>query len=316
MKHVERVLLLGGGGFLGRALGLRLLDRGIEVHSITRGTQLDMPDGIVMHAGGMENLGVLRGLLPQVDAVIHLASATTPSVSRSAPSLEASLNLGPTLGFLEELHYHPNARLIFVSSGGTIYGNAGMDITPESAPAQPLSYYGAGKLAIETFMQCFERMSGRPAVIVRPSNLYGQGQPLYLGFAVIRTMLQHALDGTTMEIWGDGSIVRDFIHVDDVTAAIECILEDPTASGTFNVGSGEGHSLNDLADIIGKVTERPLQVKYELARKIDVQRIVLDCGLISKRFGWHPRTPLAEGIASTWEWLRAANDPRTVPEHA
>lgn len=305
MKNVERILLLGGGGFMGRALGVRLRDRGIEVHVITRSTQLDMPNGIVMHAGGMENSALLRALLPRMDAVVHLASATTPGLSRSAPSLEAGLNIGPTLRLIEELHRHPRVRLVFVSTGGAIYGNPSGGNTPESTPAQPLSYYWVGKLAIEQFLHCFERMNGTPVVILRPSNVYGQGQPLYQGFAVIRTMLQHAFDGTTMDIWGDGSVIRDFIHVDDVVAAVEYVLEDTTATGTFNVGAGEGHSLNELADIIGRVSGRPLQIKYESARKIDVQRIVLDCRLMSERFGWHPQIILGDGIAATWEWLRA-----------
>lgn len=307
MKNVERVLLLGGGGFMGRTLGVRLRDRGVEVHVVTRGIQLDMPHGIVTHAGGMENSALLHTLLPRMDSVVHLASATTPGLSRGTPSLEAGLNLGPTLGLIEAMQRHPNARLVFISSGGAIYGNPDGGDTPETAPAQPLSYYGVGKLAIEEFLRCFERQTGTPVVILRPSNVYGQGQPLYQGFAVIRTMLQHALDGTTMGIWGDGSAVRDFIHIDDMATAIECVLGEPSASGTFNVGAGHGHSLNELVGIIERVSGRPLRVEYQPARGIDVQRIVLDCRLMLAHFGWCPQIALADGIASTWQWLRVTH---------
>lgn len=307
MNKSPRILLLGGGGFIGRAVAVHLRERGNEVHAIMRSNRSDMPDGISVHAGGMENIPLLRNLLPRMDAVIHLASATTPGISRDAPALEARLNLAPTLAFVEELQRHPSSRLVFLSSGGTIYGNPGSANTPESAPPQPLSYYGAGKLAIEEFLRCFARITGTPVTILRPSNVYGQGQPLYQGFAVIRTMLQHALDGTSMSIWGDGSVVRDFIHVDDVVAAVECILSNRTSAGTYNVGAGQGHSLNELAEIVSRIAGQPLHVKYEPARAIDVQRIVLDASSMQDHFEWKPRIALEDGIAAMWRWLKASS---------
>lgn len=303
MKTAKRILLLGGAGFMGRALGNRLRDVGYQVHAVVRGALLDAPDGVVVHGGGIENLELLRELIPQMDAIVHVASATTPGLSRATPSLEANLNVTPTLGLLEELQRHPRVRLIYLSSGGTVYGNPGLASATEATALHPLSYYGAGKLAIEEFLRCFQQLAGNPVTILRPSNLYGPGQPRYQGFAVVRTMLQHLLDGTSMSLWGDGSAVRDFIHVDDVVAAIECVLADTGATGTYNVGSGIGHSLNDLKAVVTQVSGRELQVRYEPARNIDVQRIVLDSTAMQRRFGWSPRIPLDAGIESTWNWL-------------
>lgn len=305
-----KVLLLGGAGFMGRALAARLCERGHDVHVLVRGTTLDVPDGVSVHGGGMENIELLRHLLPQFRTVVHLASATTPSLSSRTPSLEANLNIAPTLGMLEELQRYPQIRLIYISSGGAVYGNPAQDMVPESAELRPLSYYGAGKVAIEVFLQCFQHLAGNPVTILRPSNLYGPGQPRYQGFGVVRTMLQHVLDRSTMAIWGDGSVVRDFIYIDDMVSAIECVLADTDASGMFNVGAGVGHSLNDLKKLIEDVCGENLSMRYEPSRSIDVGRIVLDSADMKKRFNWTPGTSLSEGIAKTWEWLCSKQNPK------
>lgn len=304
MSTLERILLLGGGGFMGRALATRLRDRDSEVHIVTQGPLFQSPAGITVHNGGMENIEQLLACVPQFDVVVHLASATTPSLSRTAPSLEANGNIAPTLRVLETLQRYPRIRLVYLSSGGAVYGNHGQSSASESDATQPLSYYAAGKLAIETFLRCFQHLAGNPVTILRPSNLYGPGQPRYQGFAVVRTMLQHLLDGTTMEIWGDGSVVRDYIHIDDVTAAIECVLSDASATGTFNVGSGIGYSLNELAQLVEHVSGERLMVRHEPSRSIDVQSVVLDSSAMQQIFGWTPRISLADGIADTWNWLR------------
>jgi len=299
----SRILLLGGAGFMGRALAARLQSRGLEVHVVTRAATVAMPRGIHVHGGGIENVELLRRLLPGVGTVVHLASATTPGLSGKAPSLEANLNIGPTLGFLEELQRHADIRLVYVSSGGTVYGNPTLDPVPETAAVAPLSFYGAGKVAIENFLLCFQRVTGSPVAIARPSNLYGPGQPFYQGFGVIRTMLQHVRDGSTMKIWGDGTVVRDFVYIDDVVSALECLMDDARASGIYNVGSGVGHSLVDLIGIIDSECGKKLQVEFTPSRNIDVHRIVLDCARIRERLGWTANMDLNAGIGKTWEWL-------------
>lgn len=297
------VLLLGGAGFMGRALTARLRSLGHDVHIVIRGVTLDVSDGVTVHAGGLENTQLLRRLIPRFKTIVHLASATTPSLSSKTPSLEANLNIAPTLGLLEELQKYPDVRLIYISSGGTVYGNPAVEMVPESAPLSPLSFYGAGKAAVEGFLRCFQHLSGNPVVILRPSNLYGPGQPRYQGFGVVRTMLQHMRDGSTMTIWGDGSVVRDFVYVDDVVSAIECVIADADARGTFNIGSGAGHSLNDLKTIIEQVCGSALSTRYESSRSIDVRRVVLDTSSMKKRFDWSPSTSLSDGVGRTWKWL-------------
>lgn len=297
------ILLLGGAGFIGRALCARLSASGHDVHVLTRGTAIEIAEGCAIHGGGIENTELLRRLLPKMNTIVHLASATTPGLSAATPSLEANLNIAPTLGLLEVLSAHPHVRLIYVSSGGTVYGDPGSDATCEDSELKPLSYYGAGKVAAEAFLRCFQQRSGNPLVIVRPSNVYGPGQPRYQGFGVIRTMLQHALDGSTMTIWGDGSIVRDFVYIDDLVTAMECFMAESAPTGTFNIGAGVGHSLNELITIVESASGRPLRVRHEAARGVDVQRVVLDISAIKARYGWRPTVSIETGLARTWEWL-------------
>jgi UDP-glucose 4-epimerase len=299
----KRILIVGGAGFVGRRLAAHLAAAGHRLDILVRRTTLEPIEGAVVHAGGLENVELLRHLLPQVDAVFHVASATTPGVSRAAPSLEASLNIAPTLRLLEMMQDAPGTRLVYMSSGGTVYGDPASPQVGEAAPLRPLSYYGAGKVAIETFIGACAHAFGIPATVLRPSNLYGPGQPRYLGFGVVRSMLQHVIDGSTMEIWGDGRIVRDFLYIDDLVAAFDAVLTHPDPSGTFNVGSGDGCSLNELVEIVQRASGRPLPVRHLPARTIDVQSIVLDCSAIRARLGWRPRVDLADGIARTWSWL-------------
>lgn len=113
-----------------------------------------------------------------------------------------------------------------------------------------------------------------------------------------------------MSIWGDGSVVRDFIHIDDVVAAVECVLSNSTSAGTYYVGAGQGHSLNELAEIVSRTAGQPLHLEYEPARAIDVQRIVLDASFMQDHFGWKPRITLEDGIAATWRWLKAGSASR------
>lgn len=297
------ILLIGGSGFLGRALSHRLHELGYGVHVVTRGNALDFADNVRLHGGGMENAHLLRSLIPEFKTVIHVASGTTPGLSNRAPSLEGSMNITPTLILIEELQRNPHVKLLYVSSGGTIYGNPQLEPVPESTELRPLSYYGAGKAAIEGFLNCLHLQSGNPVVILRPANLYGPWQPLYQGFGVIRTMLQHLRNDSAMTVWGDGANVRDYLYTKDMVSAIECVLANANASGSFNVGNGVGYSLNELIRIAENISGTRLSVLYEPSRGIDVSRVVLDITSIHQRFGWTPVTGLESGIAKTWEWL-------------
>jgi UDP-glucose 4-epimerase len=280
----DGVLLLGGSGFIGGALAKRLMQEKTPVHIVGR------------HDGDR-----LEHVFPQCGTVIHLASSTTPGSSAAQPNLELG-NLALTLRLLGLLREHAGTHLIFFSSGGTVYGNPDRLPVTEDCPIAPLSNHGAGKASQEAFCQA-ARAQGHAVTILRPSNAYGPGQAMKGGFGLVRTMLEHARAGTPLEIWGDGENVRDFIYIDDVVEASMRLIKLPQDSGTYNLGSGTGFSVNQVRSIVEQSSGNELRAVYRPARGIDVRHVVMDNSRLCKRLGWEPVVGLADGVALTWKWL-------------
>ncbi len=280
----DGVLLLGGAGFIGSAMAKRLMQEKIPVHIIGR------------HDGDR-----LEHVLSQCGTVIHLASATTPGSSATQPNLELG-NLALTLRLLDLLKNHPEIHLIFFSSGGTIYGNPDRLPVTEDCSIAPLSNHGAGKASQEAFCRA-TRTQGHAVTILRPANAYGPGQGLKRGFGLVRIMLEHVLAGTPLEIWGDGKNVRDFIYIDDVIGACIRLIRRPQDSGTYNLGSGTGYSVNQVQDMVEEIAGAELKVFRSPTRHSDVRCVVLDIGHIQSELDWTPKIVLDEGIRRTWRWL-------------
>ena len=283
----DAVLLLGGAGFIGSALAKRLKDEERLVHII-----------------GRHNREQLETLLPQCGTVIHLASATTPGSSAKHPDLELG-NLALALRLLELLQSQPETHLIFFSSGGTVYGNPERLPVTEDTPIAPVSNHGAGKAAQEAFCQTF-RSQGHPVTILRPSNAYGPGQTMRRGFGLVRTMLEHARCNTPMEIWGDCENVRDFIYIDDIVEATARLIDLPQDSGTYNLGSGIGYSINQVRTIVELVSSKELVTTYRPGRDMDVRSVVLDNSRLNTCIDWQASIGLCDGVARTWKWLQQA----------
>lgn len=292
------ILLLGGSGFIGRALACRLMEAGRVVHVINRRpASVDfLSDDAIRWLKSQ-----LSQVLPRCGTVIHLASVTTPGSSAAEPLGEVG-NLLPTLALLESLQAFPDIHLIYFSSGGTVYGNPRSLPVDEDAPLQPVSYHGAAKAAQEMFLQAF-RARGHAVTVLRPANAYGPGQELRNGFGLVRTLMDKALHGQPIEVWGDGSAVRDFIFVEDIVAACMRLMDSPGRGGTYNVGSGVGTSINALIGLVGEVMGVPVRVTHHTARSGDVARVVLDNRRLC-RLGWAPSIDLAEGLRLTAEWMQ------------
>ncbi len=280
----EGVLLLGGAGFIGSALARRLEQKKITAHIL-----------------GRHDTERLENVLPQCSTVIHLASATTPGSSASRPNLELA-NLALTLRLLELMQTQPETHLIFISSGGTVYGNPNCLPVTEDAPLAPLSNHGAGKVSQEAFCQAF-RAQGHAVTILRPSNAYGPGQTMRHGFGLVRTMLECIRAGIPLEIWGDGENIRDFIYIDDVVEACMRLIDLPQNSGTYNLGSGIGYSINHVQQIVEQVSGIQLKTAHYPARGIDVRAVVLDISRLETQLSWKPQINLEGGVRRTLEWL-------------
>jgi UDP-glucose 4-epimerase len=273
---------LGGAGFIGSALAMRLEREDFCVHIVGRASSEQLED-----------------VLPRCGTVVHLACATTPGSSAGRPDLEQA-NIALTARLLALLQ--PQTHLIFFSSGGTVYGNPAQLPVTEESPLAPLSQHGAAKASQEAACSA-ARTQGHAITILRPSNAYGPGQGLKSGFGLVRTMLEHARAGTALEIWGDGENVRDFIFIDDVVEACTRFIGLPGDSGTYNLGTGTGFSINHVKRLAEAASGKALDAIYRPARGIDVRSVVLDTSRLQAALGWRPSIMLDEGLARTWDWL-------------
>jgi UDP-glucose 4-epimerase len=278
----EHVLLLGGTGFIGSALAVRLRQERQTVHVV-----------------GRNDVQRLEHLLPNCSTVIHLASATTPGASSAQPELEQA-NLEMTHHLVQCLQKQADTNLIYFSSGGTVYGNPLQLPVHEDSAIAPISPYGAAKIAQENICKNL-RTHGNAVTILRPSNAYGPSQTPKSGFGLVRTLLEHAQMGTTMEIWGDGENMRDYLYIDDIVEATLRLMRLPQHSGTYNLGSGLGHSVNQVKNLVEQVTGLPVKTIFRPVRGIDVRAVVLNTTRLCTQLDWQPRVGLAQGLASTWQ---------------
>lgn len=299
----KAILVLGAGGFVGTALTPALARTGIPLIAVGH-TQAVAGADITCLDEVFDSPEQFARWLPECRAVVHLASASTPGSSAGKPLHELERNLRTTLALLQALQEHPSCELLYLSSGGTLYGDAGTEPATERHIIRPKSYYGAGKAAAEHFITAWTAQFNARATVLRPSNLYGPGQSIRQGFGIIPTAFEALRNNRPLTVWGDGRTVRDYLYIDDFVALCLACLARPMLAGTqvLNASSGQGLSLNDLFAHIESIAGQPLPRRYEPGRAVDVSRIVLDPTRAHRHYGWRATTPIAHGLASAWQW--------------
>jgi len=301
-----RSLVLGGNGFIGSHLVDRLLTEGhtvrvfdkYEEHYRKPLAQVDY------RMGDFGNRGLLADALKNIDTVFHLISTTLPKTSNDDPAFDVSSNVVETLFLLEQCVANSIGKVVFISSGGTIYGTpATLPITEES-PTEPLCSYGITKLTIEKYLSLYNHLYGLDYVVLRPSNPYGERQNPFGIQGAITVFLGKVAKGEAIEIWGDGEITRDYIFINDLVDGIYSASTGKTKSRVFNLGSGKGASINAIVEVIRRVTGADVKVIYKDKRMFDVPGIYLDISRAQTELSWLPVTPLETGIAKTWQFVR------------
>ena len=306
--NLQEVLLIGGMGYVGRQLQGPLLKAGYRVHVLDKTVpEKRGKEEIEFHEGLLSDESILKEVLDRCGTVFYLASDSVPTTTVKYPALEGELNVLPFLKFLDIFQDYHGVHLVYISSGGTIYGNPETIPVDESSPVAPISYHGAGKAAIEAFLHVCSRQFDNRITILRPSNLYGPHQPYVSGFGIIRTMLEKLKRDESVEIWGDGAVVRDYLYIDDFVSS--CLVSIPFENQQqklriFNVSSGQSLSINQLCDAIEEATRRRLKKVFLPGRTIDVKSVILDCSRIKMELGWQPVVGMNEGIKRTWQWMQ------------
>ena len=299
-----KVLVLGGNGFIGSHVVDQLLKSGHKVRVFDRSPEKYRSplNSVDYRLAAFENIPALAEALEGIDVVCHLISTTVPSTSNLDPISDVEGNLINTLRLLHLMVQKGVTRIVYLSSGGTVYGIPDVIPIPETHPLKPVCSYGVVKVAIENYLHMFGLLHGVKYCVLRASNPYGERQGHSGVQGVIGTFSAKMLAGEAIEIWGDGTVVRDFIHVSDL--ANICVRACESSIETvINVGSGIGHSINEIISTLEKVSGTTAQVTYKNSRSYDVPEVVLDISKARIGFDWNPVVDIESGIGLNWKWF-------------
>ena len=307
---MTHTVVIGGGGFLGLPLLHRLVASGRKVTVLGRRAhpQTDLPKSCTYVAGNYGNRNVLKEVLRPGCEVIDLAYSTVPQTSFQDPVFDLLSNLPASVGLLQEAAALGVAKVLFVSSGGTVYGPASRLPIDEDHPTEPISPYGITKLTIEKYARMFSKNAGLQVVIARPANAYGETQRHGTGQGFIAAAVHAALNGLPVQVFGGEGAIRDYVHMEDVALGLLAVLEHGVNGQCYNIGTGVGSSNRKVIELIEqqasalncriKIDDRP-------ARSFDVLSNVLDSSKLSRVSGWSPRISLPEGIQRVWDCAMA-----------
>lgn len=300
------VLVLGGNGFLGSHLVDALLKEGCCVRVADQYAERyrePLPDvdyRIVPLCSSDDFVKVLG----DIDCVYHLASTTVPSTSNQKIISDIHENLIFTIMLLEAMVKVGLKKIVYVSSGGAVYGKPDVSLVEETHPLNPISSYGVVKVAIEKYFGMFQYDYDMHPVILRPACAYGPRQGNLGAQGVIGTFLHCVKNNEKLVVWGDGGNVRDYIFIRDLVSL--CVSAGMSeATGVFNAGGGVGYSLCDVIACIKQVTGVDVDPVFEDARVYDVSKIVLSNKKAKSYFGWQPKVSLHDGVAECWHWLQS-----------
>ena len=304
-----KIILFGGGGFIGSTIADRLLLDGHELRiferpRVTPYRKFTKSEQVQWITGDLSSAHDVTDAICGVDVVLHLVSTTLPKNSNDDPIYDVQSNVIATLQMLKAMVDHNVRKIVFISSGGTVYGNPRYLPIDEKHPTDPLVSYGITKLAIEKYLQMYSHLHGIKAVTLRVANPYGERQRIETAQGAVGVFLHHALKDLPIEIWGDGSVTRDYIHVSDVAEAFVRAVDYSGNQNCFNISSGAGTSLNELVGILEDVLDKTIERNFLPGRLIDVPVSVLSNNLAQEELKWTPSISMRDGIARTTEWMK------------
>lgn len=303
-----KALIIGGNGFIGTNLADALLKSGHKVTSFDRyPSRYREPDSRISYVyGDFANHGEVQDAVRGNDWIFHLAYTTLPATSNEDPQFDVRSNIIDTLQLLEACKECNVKKIVFISSGGTVYGvPQNLPIT-EDHPTEPICSYGITKLTIEKYLHLYHHLHNLDYVVARLANPYGELQNPQAKQGAIAVFLGNVISDKPITIWGDGEVIRDYIYISDAAEALVKAAEycpDEKEPRVFNIGSGGGQTLNEIVQAIKNVVGKPVEVVHHPSRSADVPVNVLDIQRAKKCLEWQPEINLENGIRKTWDWL-------------
>ncbi len=303
-----KIVVFGGGGFIGSTIADQLLSEGHSLRIFERPRiapyrEFLATESVEWMVGDLASTHDVRDAIDGMDAVMHLVSTTLPKNSNDDPVYDVQSNVVATLQLLNAMVAQNVRKLVFISSGGTVYGNPVYSPIDEKHPTEPLVSYGITKLAIEKYLQVFSHNHGIQTVSLRVGNPYGERQRVETAQGAVGVFLHKALSGKSIDVWGDGSVTRDYIHVSDVASAFAKALHYTGPHRVFNISSGVGTSLNQLLVLLETSLGKPIERRHLPGRPFDVSVSVLCNALARQELGWSPVVGMQAGIDRTARWM-------------
>lgn len=295
-------VIIGADGFIGRHLVARLAEQGqagivaVSRRPVDAALVAGFPDVRFVEAD-LADVDQMADICRPAEIVYQLAWGTTPHTSNADPVADLHTNPYANLRLIDRLALSFTGRFVFISSGGAVYGIPQKLPVPENHPIHPLSSYGIGKSVVERYLELYGRLHGLDYTILRVANPYGPGQKVKNAQGVIAAILSCLTTGQPFTLWGDGSVIRDYVHVRDVAKALATAGRHPQASAqSFNIGSGRGESVQDIVEMIERLSGRKILVNRLPSRKEDVPVNQLDIAKARALLGWSPDVGLEDGL--------------------
>ncbi len=302
------ILVLGGAGFIGSHLVDALVGQGhrVRVFDLPNVSTYNLQksfDSIEFINGDFENIVDVLPLLDDIDVLVHLVGTTLPGTSNANPAYDVETNIIGTIRLIEEAVHKGVKKVIYASSGGTVYGIPEQLPISEDHPTNPICSYGITKLTVEKYLKLFKHLYDLDHTILRFGNPYGPRQRIKSVQGAVAVFLGKVMNKEPITIWGDGTVARDYFYIHDLISAFVKVIESDTPSRVYNIASGRSTSLNEILAVIGEVTGNKPIVHYNAPRKLDTPVNCLDIARAQKELNWSPQVSLREGIQNTWEWL-------------
>jgi UDP-glucose 4-epimerase len=303
-----KVGIIGANGFIGKHLALSLINSNcfeslILYYKSHNNENSFNEENVSFKQINLKEKSSLKCKFNNLDFIYYFASETIPASSWENPTSEFENNVIPFINFMEEISRTNIKKIIFSSSAGTIYGASEKKIN-ETFDKKPFNPYGISKLTIEYLLEYYRIKHNINYEIYRISNVYGFGQNTSKGLGLINTILEKSILSESISIYGDGSIIRNYVHINDVTAVLPMSLLNKTESSEiFNLCSNENLSINEIINITEKITKNPLKIKHLESRKSDNPKISLDNKKICEYYNDYKFIPIREGINMTLKKL-------------
>lgn len=302
---MPNILFIGGAGFIGSNLIKSLYGKDFNITVLEpEDAYIDRLNGldVNMVLGSLDDVEFVKSVLEQwnIQIVVHLVSTLIPGSNYEDYKREYKSVIFPSIELMEQCA-KKGIRFVYFSSGGTVYGNRN-DAWPftETDTMNPISYYGWSKQMMENSIQFMHRTAGLDYLILRPSNPFGHGQNLYGKQGLVAVAIGKLLKNEIIEVWGDGSSVRDYIYVDDLARIFVKLIERDVHNTTLNIGSGRGYSINDVLAFLKIVSGSDLKIVYRNPRPVDVSNMVLDTTRLKEIISYEI-TPFMDGVRKFYE---------------